>query len=95
MTINNIPRSFQTWTAVAATPPDFNLDAGIYGVLAVITGTVTLQKLLPDGVTYAPIAVIATNVYAVFQLPAGQYRMLMAGATITGEIALIARGGFR
>lgn len=92
MAINNIPRSFQFWNAVAATPPDFNLDAGVYGVLAVITGTVTLQKLLPDGTTYAPIAVIATNTYVTFQLPAGQYRILMAAATITGEIALIAKG---
>lgn len=91
MAINNIPRSFQFWNAVAATPPDFNLDAGVYGLTATVTGTVTLQKLIPDGVTYQPIAVIVTG-YVTFQLPAGQYRILMAAATITGEIALIARG---
>lgn len=92
-------RSFQSWSAVAATPDDFNLDAGVYGAAAVVTGVVTLQKLLPDGTTYSNIAVLATTAggaYAVLQLPAGQYRLLMAGgATITGEIALIARGGFR
>lgn len=98
MAINNIPRSFQAWNAVAATPNDFNLDAGVYGVTAVVTGTVTLQKLLPDGLTYANVAVLATTAggaYVVLQLPAGQYRILMAAATISGEIALIARGGFR
>lgn len=99
MAINNIPRSFQYWAAVAATPPDFNLDAGIYGVTAVVTGVVTLQKLLPDGVTYVPVlaalATTAGGAYVTVQLPAGQYRILMAAATITGELALIARGGFR
>lgn len=96
---SSVPRSFQYWNAVVATPSDFNLDAGIYGITAVVTGAVTLQKLLPDGATYAPVlAALATTVggaYVTVQLPAGRYRILMAGATITGEIALIARGGFR
>lgn len=97
MAINNIPRSFQTWSAVAATPPDFNLDAGVYGLLLVWTaGTITLQKLLPDGVTYAAVsAAIAASGYTVLQLPAGQYRLAIVTGPVTGEIALIARGGFR
>lgn len=97
MAINNIPRSFQTWVAVAATPPDFNLDAGVYGLMLSWTaGSATLQKLLPDGVTYVAVsAVIAASGYTVLQLPAGQYRLAVVTGPLTGEIALIARGGFR
>jgi hypothetical protein len=95
MAITNIPRSFQFFNAVVATPPDFNLDAGIYGITAVVTGTVVLQKLLPDGITYVPVlpalAVTAGGAYVTVQLPAGQYRILMTAATITGEIAKIDR----
>jgi hypothetical protein len=99
--INNIPRSFQSWKAtdlVVATPPDFNLDAGIYGItLATGFTTLTLQKLLPDGVTYVAVtAALVPSSYTTIQLPAGQYRALLAGgANLVGEIALIARGGFR
>ena len=60
MAITNIPRSFQFFNALAATPNDFNLDAGIYGLtIATLTGTsVQLQRLIPDGTgtLYAPIA---------------------------------------
>lgn len=101
MAIKNFPRSFQSWAAadvVAATPPDFNLDAGIYGI-AVASGVTTLQlsKLMPDGVTYVPItAALAPGSYTVVQVPAGQYRAVLVGGTaLVGEIALIARGGFR
>lgn len=98
--INNQPRSFQSWPApgVAVTPNDFNLDAGVYGLSVSGTfGTATLRKLMPDGVTYLPVsAAIAANTYVVLQLPAGQYQMTLAGMTLfIGEIALIARGGFR
>lgn len=97
MAINNIPRSFQYWNAIVATPQDFNLDAGIYGLtISWTAGTVTLQKLLPDGVTYVPVsAAIAATGYTVLQLPAGQYRLAVVTGPVTGEIALIARGGFR
>lgn len=97
MAIQNIPRSFQYWASIAATPPDFNLDAGVYGltVTAGVFGTATLSKLLPDGVTYVAVsAAIAAAGYTVLQLPAGQYRMVLGGMTaFVGEIALIARGG--
>jgi hypothetical protein len=103
MAIINIPRSFQYWNTITATPPDFNLDAGVYGLTATWTvGTIQLQKLLPDGVTYGNVsAVIAAPGagvgYSVYQLPAGQYRLALAGGVVAliGEIALIARGGFR
>lgn len=100
MAIVNIPRSFQFWNNIAATPNDFNLDAGVYGLTLALTsgGAATaLQKLLPDGVTYVSVmgtfAFGATGGYAVFQLPAGQYRLLLTAAVgLIGEIALIAKG---
>lgn len=107
MTLNNQPRSFQQWPApayapapVSATPPDFNLDAGTYALTltAGVWGTATLQKLLPDGTTYVAVngAIIAGNGLTVLTLPAGQYRLLLAGITaLVGEIALIGRGVYR
>lgn len=94
MAINNIPRSYQFWNAIVATPPDFNLDAGVYGLtLAWTAGTATLQKLLPDGATYVAVsAAIAASGYTVLQLPAGQYRLAVVTGPLTGEIALVARG---
>lgn len=100
MAITNIPRSFQFWNAIAATPNDFNLDAGLYGLTASATvwGTATLQKLLPDGLTYVPVnaAILAGNGYVALQLPACQYRMVLAGVTaFSGVIELISRGPIR
>lgn len=94
MAINNFPRSFQFWNAIVATPPDFNLDAGRYGLLINWTaGTVTLQKLLPDGATYAPVsAALAASGYTVIDLPAGQYRLAVVTGPVTGEIAKIDTG---
>jgi hypothetical protein len=97
--VNNIPRSFQQWQNIAATPLDFNLDAGNYGLLisAGTFGTVTLQKFLPDGAgggVYLPVsAALAANGYTVLQLSAGQYQVTLAGITaFTGEIAKIDAG---
>lgn len=100
MAINNQPRSFQYWNAISATPNAFNLDAGVYGLAltAGVWGSAELQKLMPDGTTYVPIlgATLVGNGYAVLTLPAGQYRLVLAGITaLLGEIALIARSGFR
>lgn len=99
MAINNQPRSYQAWSAIAVTPNDFNLDAGLYGltVSAGVWGTATLQKLMPDGVTYAPVAPnFAASGYSTLQLPAGQYQMTLAGATaFSGVIELISRGPMR
>lgn len=92
MAINNIPRSYQFWNAIAATPPDFNLDVGNYGI-TVATGGFTsfqLQKLMPDGATYAPItAVVTVAGYTFIQLPAGQYRMVLVATAFIGTIEKI------
>lgn len=96
MARNDQPRSFQYWSAINATPNDFNLDAGIYGltIAASVFGTATLQRLLPDNTTYVPVSsALAANGYTVLQLPAGQYRLALAGVTaLIGVIELIARG---
>lgn len=94
MARNDQPRSFQFWNGIAATPNDFNLDAGNYGLTAAATvwGTAELQKLLPNGVTYVPVsgATLAGNSYTVLALPAGQYRLVLAGITaFTGVIEKI------
>lgn len=99
MAVNTIPRSFQAWANISATPPDFYLDAGLYGLLLTATwggGTAVLQKLLPDGATWAPVSSQNANSYATLYLPAGKYRLVITTATaLYGEIALIVRGAFR
>ncbi len=96
MARNDQPRSFQTWAAINATPNDFNLDAGAYGLAlhATVWGTATLEKLMPNGSTYIAVAnVISADGYVELHLPAGQYQLALSGVTaLTGEIALIAKG---
>ena len=94
---SRVPRSFQFFNAVTATPSDFNLDAGKYGITSDWTdGTATLQRMIPDGTgtTYVTVlTAIAADGYAVIELPAGRYRMLLAGITVfTGLIEQIAPG---
>lgn len=96
--VNNSQRSYQNWNNIAATPLDFNLDAGKYGLNLQGTafGTATLQRYIPGINAYMPMgAAIAANGYAVYDLPAGQYQLTLAGgvSAVSGEIAMIARGG--
>lgn len=94
------PVSFQLWNAIAASPPDFRLDAGAYGltVTASVWGTAILSRVLPDGAggqIAVPIfaAALAANGYQKIGLPAGWYRLTLAGVTaFTGAIELIAPG---
>jgi hypothetical protein len=79
------PKSYQYWAAIAATPADFTLDAGDYGLtIATLTGTsVQLFKLMPDGTTVAPVsAVISVAAYSLYTLPAGQYRIVLNAVTV-------------
>ena len=93
MAITNIPRSFQFWNGIAATPADFNLDAGDYGLLGASGATsMQLQKLLPDGITYASVsgaAITTLPSYTTYLLPAGQYRLVLTATAFIGEIAKI------
>lgn len=94
MAINNQPRSYQVWSAITATPNDFNLDAGNYALtIALTAGSVQLNKLLPDGVTYAPAApLIVASGYMTLKLPAGQYRLVVVTGPVTGVIEKIDTG---
>lgn len=99
MARDEFPVSYHSWfPVIAATPNDFKLDAGWYGITvqATVWGTAILQRLMPDGTgaTYQPVlAALNANGYATIQLPAGQYRMLLAGVTaFGGMIELITPG---
>lgn len=91
-------RSFQFFNAIAATPDTFNLDAGKYGITvkATVWGTAALQRMIPDGTkaTFVTVAAaFAADGYAVLELPAGEYKMLLAGVTaLSGLIEQIAPG---
>ncbi len=89
---NDQPRSYQFWNALALSPTDFNLDAGKYG-LTVVTGGFTsyqLQRLMPDGATYAPITAVVTAAgYTVLDLPAGQYGLVLVATAFIGMIEKI------
>lgn len=98
--IKTIPRSYQSWITLAATPAtDFELDAGTYGLTVAAAGFTSyqLQRLLPDGATYTPASpVYAASGYTVLQLPAGRYSMVVVGATaFTGLIEKIDTGRAR
>jgi len=97
--VSNSPRSFRRWIAISATPDhDFNLDAGSYGLTVAAGGFTSyqLQKLLPDGVTYAPVMpVAAAGGYTVLDLPAGQYSFVVVATALNGEIAKIDTGRAR
>jgi hypothetical protein len=98
--LNTIPRSYQSWSALAATPAtDFELDAGNYGLTVAAAGfnSYQLQRLMPDGVTYVPVSpVFAAAGYNEMKLPAGRYSMVVVGATaFTGVIEKIDTGRAR
>lgn len=99
MAVNNQPRNFQLWSVLAATPPDFNLNAGAYGITVHATawGTATLQRVLADGAGNVNVIAVANALgadgYLEIHLPAGQYRMALAGITaFSGAIELLAPG---
>lgn len=90
-------KNFQFWNSISATPVDFRLNAGLYGVTlhATAWGTATLRMLMPDGTlaTYLTVQAFTADSYTDFRLPAGQYQLTLSGVTgLTGEIALVASG---
>lgn len=94
------PVSYQSWAAISATPVDFRLDAGRYGLTlhATVWGTATLQRVISNNaggqIAVAALPAIGGDGYAEIWLPAGWYRLTMAGVTaLTGLIELIYRGG--
>lgn len=94
------PVSFQQWLAISATPVDFRLDAGVYGLTlrATVWGTATLQRMMSDNaggqVAVDIMSPLAGNGYVDLTLPAGWYRLSLSGiTTLSGLIELIYRGG--
>lgn len=92
----NQPRSYQFWSAIAATPGTFNLDAGVYALTlhATTWGTAQLMRILPGVATPVPVAAALTaDGQANVTVPAGVYELVLAGvAGMSGEIAKIASG---
>ena len=82
---------------ILATPADFTLRGGLYGVSAKATwggGSATLQRLSIDGSTYVTVltAFTATG-YATVSLPPGTYRLAVTTATaLFAEIVQLAQG---
>jgi hypothetical protein len=96
---NDRPVSFQQWNAISATPVDFRLDAGAYGLTAHSTawGTATLQRVLSDNaggqLAVTVLTALSADGYAEIRLPAGWYRLTLSGVTgLTGLIELIYLG---
>lgn len=93
-------RSYAAWNNIGATPLQFVLDAGNYGMTlhSAAWGTgVTLQRLLPDGTTLVSItpAIVADGM-TYLQLPAGQYQLTFGTATgVSGMIEKIDAGRAR
>lgn len=74
-----------SFSNISATPTAFTLRGGCYGVTAKATwggGSVTLQRLSPDGLTYVTVmTAFSADGYASANLPGGTYRLLVATAT--------------
>jgi hypothetical protein len=74
-----------SFSNIAATPASFVLRGGNYGLTVSATfggGSVTLQRLSPDGSTYVTVITALTAAgYASANLPNGTYRLLIATAT--------------
>lgn len=70
---------------ISATPASFVLRGGNYGITVHATwggGSVTLQRLSPDGSTFVTVmTAFAADGYANQNLPNGTYQLLVATAT--------------
>lgn len=70
---------------IAATTAAFPLTAGQYGLTVHASfggGSVTLQRLAADGVTFVTcLTAFAADGYATVNLPAGTYQLLVTTAT--------------
>ena len=101
-------RSYQFWNNISATPADFALDAGWYGLTlsALVPGTgVTLMRLINGTAIYVAVTAlivpgvapaVAAGNYTNLILPAGQYQLFFGTTTgLSGMIELVSRGGSR
>jgi len=84
---------FTTTFTTTTTTASFQLSGGLYGLDAITQGggTVTLQKLGGDGLTYlaAMTAATAAAPYQTANLPRGTYRVVAAAVTSWTSLARI------
>ncbi len=92
------PIDYQRWSVITVTPVDFRLNEGRFGLTthATVWGTATLQRIISDEaggqIAITIMSPIAGDGYVEMHLPAGWYRMVLAGITaFTGLIELIDR----
>jgi hypothetical protein len=75
----------QRFTNISATTAGFTLRGGNYGLTCSATfggGSITLQRLATDGVTYVTVITALTQAgYASANLPSGTYRLAITTAT--------------
>jgi hypothetical protein len=77
----SLPDDAKSFSNIGATTAAFRLDGGKYNVdvIASTFGTVTLQRLGPDGSTYlTAMTAFAANGLAVADLPKGLYKVALA-----------------
>jgi|SRR5579859_4043552 len=90
---------FQSWSAINATPFDFVLNAGVFGltISASVFGTATLRRYVTASDSYVAVsAALAANGYTELHLPAGQYQLTLSGITaLSGMIEKIGPWGGR
>jgi hypothetical protein len=88
----------QYWNNIAATPPDFMLMAGVFG-LTLHAGTwgtgAVLKRYNTLGDAYVAMgAAITADGYAEYHCPSGQYQLTMTGMSgVTGSIEKIGQWG--
>lgn len=74
-----------SFSNISANTAAFTLRGGNYGITVTATfggGSVTLQRLAPDGTTYVTVVTAFTAAgYASANLPSGTYRLAVATAT--------------
>ena len=84
------------WNNISSTPATFVLTGGAYGITlhATAWGTATLQRLAPDNSTFITVvSAIGADGYQNVNLPAGTYKLLLAGVTgLIGDITSIVTG---
>jgi hypothetical protein len=90
----------QYWNNVAATPFDFMLNAGVFGLTlhATTWGTgAVLKRYNAPSDSYVPMgAAITADGYAEYHCPAGQYQLTMTGMSgMGGSIEKIGPWGGR
>lgn len=95
LTPNYTPEYSESWTNIDATPADFILGEGLYGLTlqADVWNSVDLRRVFPDGTVASVLAQPRTEdgYSGPLYLPGGTYRLVLTGTTgLTGALQEIA-----